>query len=484
MLRENNLLYKIEKYFIQNNIDPSLIKVQGVSIWPAIRNKYSSIIIKRQSNGFKKKNYLKKIFDLIKINLKRGLNIFYGFKHLFNKYDYVIFTSTLERREKDGKMINKLFESIFTIIDRNKVLIIETPDNTFHYPQKKLADKNTASSQFFKSISDIIIFLNKRIKPKNLIIENESLLLEIKKKFNIKFSYRSHISHIIKLIYVLKFFFRIWRPKSVFVSCYYFTINLAAIYCAKYNKIPVIEFQHGIINNNHLAYNIELSMENNFFPDFLFVFGNYFAKLLKNSKFIKFSNIFSIGNFYLNYIKHNYYPDHFLKEKLDLLKKKYQYIISFTSQWTIEEDAIEFFKEVVNLCKEILIIFIPRDINKDYYKYKLPESILIMSEISKNLDAYKTIKISDIHSTVYSTCAFESIALEKPNILININNLSIINLQDLINLDSNTFVVDTPYDFINKVRSIFFQKRNSLSFYEEDHENLLLNALNQILSIE
>ncbi|GEM_PF-1634375 len=487
MEKNSNLLYLIENYLYSNKIDPSIIKTSNISIWPAIRLKYS---IDYDSFRNKKKNVIKikekkiKTFlNYILNNLKRFVNILYGFNYLFRKYKYVIFTSTLENRLIDDRQINKLFEPFINNVDSENVLIIETPLKTFHYKRSELKYKNTVSSQFFKSFGDLILFFNKKIRQKNLKIENESLFKEIQNNFGFKTNYRSHISHILKLIYTLKIFYKIWKPRAILLSCYYIDLNYAAIYTAKINGIKTIEFQHGIINENHLAYNIEIKMDDSFFPDYFLSFGNYFSSKIDNGNFIDKKRIIPIGSYYLNYIKNEYVLGESIKIQIDKFKKKYKYIVAFTSQWTVEAKSIDFLKKVLSISDQILIIYIPRYLNKDYSSFDLPESLILMQSISSKLDAYKVMKFSDIHSTVYSTCAFEAIALEKPNLLLNIDNLSKIHLNDLIKLNVNTYCVDSPEEFVNIIGKLQFSKNNSEIFFEDNNEDKIKKIVDEIINI-
>jgi hypothetical protein len=119
---------------------------------------------------------------------------------------------------------------------------------------------------------------------------------------------------------------------------------------AKIKNIPTIELQHGIIGKNTIAYNFYKKMNIATFPDFIFLFGDFWKN---EARFpINDSKLISVGWPYYE-IKRNRY----LKLKEKNLKNK----ILFLSQGTVGKDLSKIAFEVSKM------------LDPNYYKiiYKL-----------------------------------------------------------------------------------------------------------------
>lgn len=81
---------------------------------------------------------------------------------------------------------------------------------------------------------------------------------------------------------VYKEYFRwilnIIRPKVVIIVCYYSFIMMTLCEVCKEKKIPVVELQHGIINDMHVSYNFKNGGSFEWFPDYIFTYGDFAKK--------------------------------------------------------------------------------------------------------------------------------------------------------------------------------------------------------------
>ena len=77
----------------------------------------------------------------------------------------------------------------------------------------------------------------------------------------------------------IQIIFRIYKPKAIFVNCYYSNITIQA---AKSLSIKVIEIQHGEIGENHTGY-LSKYFPRDLLPDNMLLYGQDDKQnLLKN----------------------------------------------------------------------------------------------------------------------------------------------------------------------------------------------------------
>jgi hypothetical protein len=194
--------------------------------------------------------------------------------------------------------------------------------------------------------------------------------------------------------------------------------------------------------------------------------------------FIKKESVLPVGSMYIDYINNKYKPS---KETIRLFKsfkKKYKKIVAISSQWPLENKLIDFLKKSASLSKDILYIFVPRDVDKDYSNANFPENIIIM----RHLNVYQIVREADFHSTLYSTCALEAPALGVPNILINIDGFAKNYYWDLLTDRDVTRFVETEEEFVDTILNWHTKTKREivnlhLDFYKQDHRESLKQAL-------
>lgn len=456
---------------IETTYDVASLKTNDIEIWPFLRNAYY----------FAYRN--KYDFDL---NLKKGItlgkaarvlkNAFYGLSNYFKKYDYLIFSNIGEKRIMNGKYVNKLLFFLLSELGKEKVLFIENPAGSTHYNFSSVSTKNVVSSNFFLLLSYLPFF------SKNFDIENEIILNDINNSYHLNINYNVIISRFLFYVILFKFLFMLYKPSKIFVTQYYSLFHQAAIY--SFNKIGIntIEFQHGVINDQHPAYNVYSKLNRLFFPKYLFVFGDKVKSVFSNDNyFINKSNVMSVGNIYLDYINYEYDKTKEVEIFFNKLRARYKKIVAISSQLTIEHKLIRFLKRSASLDESVLYIFVPRDINKNYSEQNFPNNVIII----KNLNVYQIIKESDFHVTVYSTCALESPALGVPNIMINIDNMAKNYYSDVLVNEKITRFVNSEESFLNLILTWKPVSKTEImnmhnDFYERNHKERLKKALKHV----
>ena len=453
---------------IETKYDVSSITYNNIQLWPFLRIPYYHSLF--DASNWRKIDFSKS---------ERINNSLYGLGNLFRKYNFFVFTDTGEKRLVNKKYVDKIAETLISEIGRNNTLVIEQPIQGLHFNRQEILSKHIISLELFRFLYTIIAILSAKFTSNNrLTINNQSILDEINKKYSLNIDYKILIYRFFCYKKLFRNFLKIYNPDAIFINCYYRPEYQAAIYSAKELGIKTIELQHGLINEKHGAYNIFTELDKNYFPDYLLCFGEYFKKSFKNNNFIGSEHIYSIGSGYIDYIN-NYYDIDF---KLFEVVGKYEKSVAVTSQYGFESKIISFIKQAAQMNRDILYIFIPRDPDRDYSKYKMPSNIVIF----QHLDFYKIIKYVDFHSTIYSTCAYEAPAMGTPNILINIDNLANEYLSILLKDEEVTKITNSPNEFVNIILNWDMKNSNEIKkrhsgFFADNHREKLRMALSEIL---
>lgn len=457
---------------VETKYNVKSIKVRGTELWPFLRTSYFFAYYNKYA--FSTEQQVK---SSLWVKIKRVKNIFYGFLNLFKKYDYLVFSSgPISRVKMNNKLYDKYCDGIYGYYNP-KILFIESWSKPAHYEKNQIATKRIISG-------DLLLFLSKLFFTKDIYIENGKIIREIEEEFRIHLNYKKQVKSFLQCVKLLDFFLKIYKPQKIFLSCYYSIFHQALIYVAHKYNIKVVEIQHGIINKAHPAYNVFTNLDKSFFPDYLFVFGDYVKGVFdENNYFIKRDNILAVGSMYMDYINNEYEP---LKETVQMFsdfRKKYKKIVAISSQWVVEDKLIDFLKKSVSLSKDILYIFVPRDVNKDYSSASFPDNIIIL----KDLNVYQIVKEVDIHSTLQSTCALEAPVLGVPNVLINIDNFAKKCYLNILTNQDVTRFVDTEEEFVNMILSWDTKTKEEImslhsNFYKKNYEKNLKQALQIIES--
>lgn len=437
MLKAMDFLRVVEKEF-----DVEDVKVNGLQVWQILRwhftDVYDKTIVEAESS-YTEKSHPRKL-DKYKKLARKLSNSLWNIKNFNKSYPYILFTDRLEERTIDNKVSDKIAHGLITKLGKD-ILICVNPIGEKH----RLLEEYKHTEYMSTSVFDI-----KKVREKvEIQIDREDILEEIEKKYAINVNYKLILKDFFGYVEVFKKYLSKTRPKVVFVNCYYNIIHQALIMGCHLNNIKVIEFQHGLINDQHFAYNISKPIGRETFSDYLFVFGDYVKDSI-SEYFISKENIYSIGNFYIEHVLEKSLNDKRLQQYFSKLREKFKQIAVVTSQTPVEEELIAFLKASSELNKEILYIFIPRNYNKDFSKYGFSENMIL----HKDIDFYQTASYSDVHLTVYSTCAVEALFFGIPNVLINIHELSKDNFGKLLGSDEYTEYVESPKELVSSITKL------------------------------
>lgn len=420
------------------------LKYKGISIWPVLRLKSFYQILEQQKGATNITRKLNKSSVLVILKC-----FFYGFSELFklSRYDYLVFSCSERRKHVDGLYPERVVEGF---LSQTNSLLIENPFPLGkHYRKDQIPTKSIMS----ESILFIGIFILGFFGYKKSALENEKVFLDIQKKYDFKINYNRFLLiyegqyRLIKLL--LKCF---KKPKAVFFV--YSASSMGYIRAFKEFNVPVIEIQHGVINKEHNAYNVYNDFGNALFPDYLLTYGYRELEVFNNPEnyFINPKNVTPVGYYLLDKYLSNQSDDQ--TEYIQNYKKKYKTIVAYTHQEVYEKEILDFLIESANLAPNVLFLLLPRFDLKEV-RENMPENLII----EKNLNVYDCLRFVDIHSTIFSTCAIESLSFGVPNIMYNYQNFSKSYYADILGDVNHTIFVDSPYEFVHAISTHNFESK-------------------------
>ena len=429
---------------IEKRHDTQSIMLADDYVWPLIRLKINEEL--RAKEGLKSR--------VIKINallvFKLLKTIFYGIYEIFNlgTYDYWIFSSS-ERRKRIGE--NYVDRVLGTISDEfPKSLIIENPYPHYgHFKKKVVNDRHIISRiLFFMGVKVFALFVSNTFK-----ITNEDNLKTILKTYGLQFKYRAVLKNHLAQYRFMTFLLKFGKPKAaIFV---YSASSMGLIKAFKAHKIPVVEIQHGVVNDSHYAYNLFKDFGKTLFPDYLCTYG-YKEKELFGSKnhFIAKENVFPVGYYYLDKFVNSHNNDAYRQN----IKRDFKKIIVVSLQDPFEEFMFEFLRKTALLDPALFYVLVPRYNTKEYDGSLFEINMVI----ERDLNVYECLQIADFHTTINSTCAIESLYFGVPNILFDYNNWATEYYQEILNDEKHTTYVKTPSEFLNTIKEHEFDKRKTI----------------------
>lgn len=361
-------------------------------------------------------------------------SLFYGTWNLFiRKYDVWAFTTSVERIKIKGKYTDKLFDSISNI-SKCKVLVIEF-QYFKKYPLVKVASKYVCSKALFLLFEEAY----SRIFLRKTKIQNNEVIKDIESELKCTINTDAIIKKNLSQYRMMKFWLKVLpNPKYVFLTVSY--NHYGYIRAFKEAGITVVEFQHGVISENHQAYNYIAKLKAIQFPDIIAVFGENEKKYLQTHSNMPIQFATVIGRSVIDH----YFAENHANKNIEIISVALQ-------EGPIGNKTIDFLLEFNRLsAKKFNFKLVPRRTTEESYKnnFEFPDNFRFTKE-----NIYHTISNSDINITAYSTVAIETLSLGKRSYLINIENKA--KEVFLSSLGNNPFVhfVDEPKELVELLLS-------------------------------
>jgi hypothetical protein len=226
-------------------------------------------------------------------------------------------------------------------------------------------------------------------------------------------SWRRELAYFVARLDAFVEIFNTTRPKVVVTDCHY--DKMWAIAAARRLKIPVVELQHGIVYDGHMAYTYDPRSASPYrdripLPDKYLAFGPYFSELLMERGFWTASQVQDVG-----------FP------RMDYHQSKFEYTVPKTgedlrvlisSQWIMTKKLCEFLEAAVRrLPKNIVLNVKPHPLEQDTGAYR---QINGLGVLDGGEEFYELLERHHVHCSVFSTTLLESVGLGVPTIILGL----------------------------------------------------------------
>lgn len=450
---------KPEKFkWIESNFDVEAIQYEGIHLWPFFRCdlyfKYDQRRNEEQKMIFKLLNKIKSVPIHLRSLLHTKLQ-------LFNIQEPVImFRFDGEYREIEGKII------------RQNTQIIEKYVNVqVHIQQNvKFAGKKYVDNMIdFLLIYDFCNYILKRkykIKKENIV--NYQIVEQILEIMDVEYDFVDAVNYYLASMAFYSKWFRKVKPKALIVECYY-DLKMPALYVAKKLQIPVIEFQHGMVNKTHTAYYSYKNITDNPCPDYFLCFGEKYRTEISNGYIFDPQKIVCVGYYYLSLIKKRRQKNkQFFLSRYPKLGNKI--VVVVPSQIDLDLELFDFSKRLAATADDFFVIFVPR-MKMHYHNGSGTDNFYV----DNKLDVYQLMQNANVTLGVSTTCIIESLFLGTPSVMIDIKgNARSVYGEFLLGLRS-IFFTDDLQETICKIREMAVIDRGEVLsegkiFYTDLHE--------------
>jgi len=255
--------------------------------------------------------------------------------------------------------------------------------------------------------------------------------------------------------------------------------NHAMVAAAKELQLPVVEFQHGLIDRFHNGYSYTqaaLKFKQHLpLPDTIFLYGQYWANELTMRGFWG-KDLVAVGSLRM---------DHY-RQKVSTRKGSATYTLVITTQNVDIQPLIDFIQEYCRLAGEdnnyqISFKLHPAENDKSRYlsafQYNPRVQIYLGTEAPST---YELLAGADLHASIYSTCHYEALALGVPTIILPFTNHQTV--LHLVN-SGGGILVKTPQDLVDLVATrdkIVIPKETGEYYFKSGAIKNMLQALSDI----
>ena len=400
------------------------VRLKGKQLWPYLRIYFSDWLL------FGKDRRVSQNTNTVILALR---SMGYGFFNFFRSYDYLIFSSSNNRKPVDGKQVAKADLLGDPITSRSLYIELPFPG---HFKRSEIPTRHIVSRILLYALEkSLSLFISVGS------IANENLLEEFKKELDIDVDHRGLAKRFLAQHHIGCLLVSIYQPKQVWVETAYTMMGYVLAF--KEKGIPVVEFQHGTISKNHYAYYINKPYDPAPFPDHLLTFGRGERSVFEDGNYyISQDCVHPIGNFYLEHMA----GVTAAIPGLQALKDKYSLLVGVTGQDPLDDLLAPFVKAAAEQDAKIGYVYMPRYRNAaDYTSYLLPENVHFLTDYN----FYQLVGHMDYHCTINSTTALEAPSFGVRNILLNIGNRSRNYFGDLLTDERTTVFVNTPEELVN-----------------------------------
>lgn len=412
---------------IEDQYDVLSIKYKGVPIWPYLRVFIQDALTYHFARGESSKSVgmiLKNLF---------AYNPFV----IFKKHDFWSHSSVITRKEING-IYHHHVSGVLCEMGK-QILYFEKPEaKKPHFKKKVIPEKDIVSNSWSIALTFFYAYISNFFKLG--IIENEELLVNVIASFGIEYDYRKRLRILLGQRFAAKVILKLaGKPKAVFIEAPY--VQMGTVWALHENSIPVIEFQHGVLNDNHYAYCTHYP-PTILSPDKICVYGDQEYNYFMHKQYPYCLDVVKTGLYILDKTSLSYNEDIFREYRGEFKK-----IIVVAGQTEFETEFFKFIEEVADSMKDTMFIYIPRRKTELFPKCRNVKVIF-------GVNIYVYLKWCDIHCTISSTTCLESHYFKKPTIFYMINETPREYYGDILTKANGAHYVYSKEEYMDAVTQI------------------------------
>ena len=439
---------------IEEKYDVMSIKMKGISIWPYLRIYVFDAMAthKAQEASVSAAKFLLK--DLF----------FYNPLRLFKKYD-IWNTSTRITRKKVGPYFEHHVSGALHKLGKKVLTIESTEPGITTMKRSEIPEKHIVSNAWFTLLYGGVFFLLKMLPVR---IEGEQIIKDIIADAKIDFDYKSRDKILLAQKWATDILLGItFKPKLLIIECTY--TRMGMVWSAHNHDIPVVEFQHGVINANHYAYSPKYHSRE-FYPDEICVYGveemKYFQTLGK-----EFSPKVSMMGLYILELSNQV----FAKDIFNDYRDKYKSIIVVAGQTGFEKQLSAFVDKVAERLKDCFFIYIPRREDSSIH-FEQPNVKYVFG-----VNIYEYLKWCDIHATISSTTCLEAHYFGKPVIFCDFLGVAKRYYGDILEEKNGARYIEDEEGFVSAQKELSEKLFEKKDIFAHQHQERLIEIIERYI---
>jgi len=444
--------------YIENKYQVDKIQVLNLDAWPIFRlhiiSKYRLRHLKEESE-----REIRLSKDIIKLLLKSTL---YGFPNWFRAYKVLSFGNSERRKLLDGEMYDRVLEGALEHYGKD-VLHIENPVRKGHL--QTIPTKRFVSEAFLFLLQSLFIpFLKVEIK-------HVEIFKEIETEFDLKLSPYGIAKRFVSQRILGKILYALYKPKAIFLVNHPSYYGYTSLF--KEKKVPVIEFQHGVVSPAHPSYMVSKKFDGMVYPDYFLTYSLYEKKIISQANWMPVNQMMPFGYYFLSKVKEK----NSLVSRIIKTDNAFSIVACVVGQDPFEKRILEFISAVAKQTNDVLYQYVPRTRGKDYNSYNLPANLII-----DDRDVYDVINNADVHIAYLSTTILEALYLNKPNLIIDFDGQAQQYYEKFELSKEFTSIIANEKDFISNIYAINYNAKDidlkeGNRYFEDKADYKLLDAI-------
>ena len=368
---------KFEEVFLQEKII-----ISKFYVWPVIRQGLYELIFSHKNLSLGTSLKRKRDFSFLKIFFSFLKNISYlpkdliSLKWIFKKSEVLIINVSPKRVEIDGEFTNPSLWSLTQSLQNYEISILNTQSVDLRIKGVNKIDISYLLKTFTR-LSKIIYFIDRKWRDSEKIFREH-----VKKSYNLDLSWKDIYSQIFKRNQYTSFFvnliIKFSKPKIIIYNDN--GLLNASINVAFNNKVPTVDYQHGLLSNYFVLYNHNKYIDQdykNYLSDYYLAWGSF--------------RLSSYNKNYLTRVGGNPFFEK-KSEEYKLVKKENKSILFISDGHTTKEILEELASFLNSELKDYKIFYKLRP--EEYQIWK--EDYFLLQNIQSNLYV-----IQDDHKDIY-----------------------------------------------------------------------------------